>query len=52
VGADLPAARSRGELDGGTIVEPIIDTIETPEVAPPAAARKRTPKPIVADEVE
>jgi YtxH-like protein len=41
-----------GELNGETIVEPIIDTIETPEVTPPAAARKRTPKPIVADEVE
>jgi len=43
---------AEGELNGETIVEPIIDTIETPEVAPPAAARKRTPKPIVTDEVE
>jgi hypothetical protein len=41
-----------GELNGETIVEPIIDTIETPEVIRPAAARKRTPKPTVTDEVE
>jgi hypothetical protein len=43
---------AEGELNGETIVEPIIDTIETPEVSPPAAVRKRTPKPIVADEVD
>lgn len=41
-----------GELNGETIVEPIVDTIETPEVTRPAAARKRTPKPTLADEVE
>jgi hypothetical protein len=43
---------AEGELNGETIVEPIIDTIEAPEVTRPAAARKRTPKPTVADEVE
>ena len=41
-----------GELNGETIVEPIIDTIETPEVTRPSAARKRRPKPTVVDEVE
>ena len=43
---------AEGELNGETIVEPIIDTIETPEVIRPTAARKRTPKPTVTDEVE
>ena len=41
-----------GELNGGTIVEPIAEAIETPEVTPPATARKRTPKSPAIDEVE
>ena len=43
---------AEGELNGETIVEPLIDTIETPGVIRPTAARKRTPKPTVTDEVE
>lgn len=43
---------AEGELNGETIVEPIIDTIEAPEVTRPTAARKRTPKPTITDEVE
>lgn len=40
------------ELNGDTITEPIVESIEAPEVTPPAAARKRTPKPASVDEVE
>lgn len=41
-----------GELNGEAVAEPIVETIETPDVAPPAAARKRTPRPTTIDEVE
>lgn len=40
-----------GELNGEPIA-PIADTIETPAITPPAAARKRTPKRTTIDEVE
>ena len=38
--------------NGDTIVDPIVVANETPEVTPPATARKRTPKPTAIDEVE
>ena len=41
-----------GELNGGTIVEPIADAVEIPEVTPPTTARKRTPKAPLVDEIE
>jgi len=39
-------------LNGDTIVDPIVVANETPEVTPPATARKRAPKPTAIDEVE
>ncbi|MEO8639618.1 MAG: YtxH domain-containing protein [Chloroflexota bacterium] len=41
-----------GELNGEAIAEPIAEAIEAPLITPPAAARKRTPKPTTLDEVE
>lgn len=41
-----------GELNGETIGEPLVETVEASEVTPPAPARKRTPKPTIVDEVE
>jgi predicted lipid-binding transport protein (Tim44 family) len=43
---------AQGELNGETITEPIVESIETPEVTPPTTARKRTPRPTTVDEVE
>ena len=47
-----PASGSRSssgprpkELNGEPIVEPIVDAIQAPEVTPPAATRKRAPRP-------
>ena len=40
------------ELNGGSIVEPIVDPIPTPDITPPAATRKRAPKPTSVDKVE
>jgi hypothetical protein len=46
--------RPEGEedLNGGSIVEPIVDPIPAPEITPPAATRKRAPKPTSVDKVE
>lgn len=41
-----------GELNGEAIAEPIVEAIETPAITPPAATRKRTPRPTTIDEVE
>jgi hypothetical protein len=43
---------AEGELNGETIGDPIVDAIETPQVTPPTATRKRTPRPTTIDEVE
>jgi hypothetical protein len=46
--------RPEGEesLNGDPIVDPIAEAIDTSEITPPTAARKRTPKPTAIDEVE
>jgi hypothetical protein len=45
-----------GDLNSGSIVEPIadsiVDPIPAPEIAPPAATRKRAPRPSTIDKVE
>jgi hypothetical protein len=41
-----------GETNGDPIAEPIIEAVEAPNVTPPAATRKRTPRPTTVDEVE
>jgi hypothetical protein len=45
-----------GDLNGGSIVEPIadsiVDPIPAPEITPPAATRKRAPRPTTVDKVE
>ena len=47
---------AEGDLNGGSIVEPIldpiVDPIPTPEITPPAATRKRAPRPTTVDKVE
>ena len=46
--------RPEGEesLNGDPIVDPMAEAIDTSEITPPTAARKRTPKPTAIDEVE
>lgn len=43
---------AQGELNGETVAEPIVESIELPEITPPTTARKRTPRPATVDEVE
>jgi hypothetical protein len=43
---------AQGELNGEITAEPIVESIETPEVTPPTTTRKRTPRPTTVDEVE
>ena len=46
--------RPEGEesLNGDPIIDPMAEAIDTSEITPPTAARKRTPKPTAIDEVE
>ncbi len=43
---------AEADLNGGTTVEPIAESIDAPEVTPPATARKRTPRPSTVGEVD